>query len=866
MQSGSGGPSLAINGGQRQVGGRLPMLVQRLGYGLQRCWDLYGAFPLMIRGITTIADGSETVGTLEQDFRELTGCEHALAVTNGTAALHSAYFALGVGHGTEVIVPSYTWHASATPILLCGAVPVFCEMDPRTLTLDPDDVERRITERTRAITAVHVWGNPAPMDRIREIADRHGLGVVEDCSHAHGALYQGKPVGSWGDVGCFSLQAAKTVEGGECGVATTDDPALFDRMLLLGHNGRLIYGQKADSFDVGNTSLGLKYRPHMLATVLGHASAKRLPSRNRAAAATWDFLCDELADQPALRPIPTTEGGTRGGFYAFVFEYRGADMGGPSTAEFVEAVAAEGAPLQRDQYVGSLPHQTPLFRDLDRRELGGAFYDPTRPWDENRSTAALPITEAMSERLVRLPPELRGTSRSYVRRCVAAIKKVLAATVPATGSEATRATAGDAAEPPLQAAPPSPHARDDLRSLIAMTQGSCAVVLGGATAGIAIIQELAHYGVSPIYLLDRVPRDARHSRRLAGVRIVEPGAAGLRDALVELHRSHERIVLFPTFDDHLEDLEEHYDELAPFCHLPFNRAHLRRDLDKIHQYQDCERLGVPCPRTTFVRDAADLDQLDGLPLPMLVKPQEKTPLARPRLVEDPAELPDVKATIRDHLGQGVQYLASEFVPGEGSNVHAYVGHRTPEGEILNEWIGKKLSQYPDDLGVFASASNQCPEEVLALGRRLVEGMDLHGIAEPEFKYDARDGKFKLMEVNLRSMGWVGVGHLSGVPLHYSQWLYATGQPVPRFEQERQRDLRLIQIQSEVTNLLRRPGYGRIFRSVFGRCDKRTFTYFDWRDPLPFLAQMRQLVLVTASEIFDRLRGRGGVIGERPEAA
>jgi perosamine synthetase len=433
MQSGRGAPqsgSLAIHGGPRKVGGRLPLLVQRLGYGLQRCWDLRGALPLMVRGITTIADGSESVALLEDDFRELTGAGHALAMTNGTACLHSAYFALGVKPGTEVIVPSYTWHATATPILLCGAVPVFCEIDPRTLTLDPDDVERRITERTRVITAVHIWGNPAPMDRIREIADRHGIAVVEDCSHAHGALFRGQPVGSWGDVGCFSLQAAKTVEGGECGVAVTDDPTLYDRMLLLGHNGRLIHGQKAASFRVGNTSLGLKYRPHLVATVLGHASARRLSSRNRAATATWDLLCQELANQPALRPIQTTEGGTRGGYYAFVFEYRGAELGGPSTAEFVEAVAAEGAPLQRDQYLGALPHQTPLFRDLDRRELGGVFHDPTRPWDENRSTGVLPTTEAMSERLVRLPPELRGVSRRYVRRCAAAMKKVLAATVP----------------------------------------------------------------------------------------------------------------------------------------------------------------------------------------------------------------------------------------------------------------------------------------------------------------------------------------------------------------------------------------------------------------------------------------------------
>jgi len=390
---------------------------------------------------------------------------------------------------------------------------------------------------------------------------------------------------------------------------------------------------------------------------------------------------------------------------------------------------------------------------------------------------------------------------------------------------------------------------------IAPCEAPCAVVLGGATAGYSIIQELHAFGVAPVHLMDRVPRSARRSLKIDSFTLLERGADALRDALLRLGERHDRVVLFPTLDDHLEDLETHYDALAGLCHLPFNRVNLRRCLDKIHQYQECERLGVPCPRTHFVCEPGDLDALDDMPLPLLVKPQEKTPLARPRLLEEREALPALKERVR--------YLASEFVPGPGSNVHAYVGLRTPDGRILNEWIGKKLSQYPNDLGVFASASNQCPEEVRELGRRLLEGMDLHGIAEPEFKQDPRDGRFKLMEVNLRSMGWVGVGFLSGVPLHYSQWLYATGRPVPRFEQERERDVRLIQLQSEVTNLLARDGYGPVFRSVFRGGDRRVLTYFDWRDPVPFLIQLRTTFDVVARHFLRRApRADRG----RPEAA
>jgi dTDP-4-amino-4,6-dideoxygalactose transaminase len=193
---------------------------------------------------------------------------------NGTATLHSAYFAVGVGPGKEVIVPSYTWHATATPVLQCGATPVFCDIDPRSLNADPDDIERRITERTQAICVVHVWGNPAEMDRIMEIANRYKIKVIEDCWHAHGAVYKGKSVGTWGDIGCFSLNCGKAVDAGEGGVAVTDDPVLFDHMLLLGHFGRIQNGQTARTFKVGDMSLGLKIPADHAVHLFGDGVAK----------------------------------------------------------------------------------------------------------------------------------------------------------------------------------------------------------------------------------------------------------------------------------------------------------------------------------------------------------------------------------------------------------------------------------------------------------------------------------------------------------------------------------------------------------------------------------------------------------------
>src|SRR5204863_8920039 len=224
------------------------------------------------RDVSTLAKGDGPMAEFEKRFASLSGTTHALAMNSGTAALHSAYFAVGVKPGTEVIVPGYTFFATAAPILQCGARPVFCDVDPRTLVADPDDAERRITSRTRAISVVHLWGNPAPMDRFAEMAKRHGLALIEDCSHAHGASYQGRPVGSWGDIGCFSLQGSKAVSGGEAGIAVCDDPELFDRMLLLGHYGRLKKGQAADTFDTDFLALGLKYRAHLYAVLMARGS------------------------------------------------------------------------------------------------------------------------------------------------------------------------------------------------------------------------------------------------------------------------------------------------------------------------------------------------------------------------------------------------------------------------------------------------------------------------------------------------------------------------------------------------------------------------------------------------------------------
>lgn len=406
----------------------------RIKKGLQLSGDVLKMLPWALGGQSTITDGSGIIGQFENAFARLTGSGYALAMNNGTATLHSAYFALEVGPGKEVIVPSYTWHATATPILQCGATPVFCDIDPRTLTADPDDIERRITPRTQAISVVHVWGNPAEMDRIMAIANRHKVRVVEDCSHAHGAVYKGKAVGTWGSIGCFSLNCGKGVDAGEAGVAVTNDPVLFDRMLLLGHFGRIQNGQAARTFHVGDMSLGLKYRPSTPSIHLAMASLNRLHRHNERCERAWNWLCQEIRGLEGLRPQHTLPGAVRGGYQSYVLVYEGEELGGPSREDFVNAVRSEGAPLSADRYsqinyTYGMLHQAPIFTTLDRTKLGGGCYDPTRPWSENLSTVRLPASERMAHQLVSFP-RLDQASERFVRGCGKALRKVILETVP----------------------------------------------------------------------------------------------------------------------------------------------------------------------------------------------------------------------------------------------------------------------------------------------------------------------------------------------------------------------------------------------------------------------------------------------------
>ena len=178
------------------------------------------------------------VAKFEQEFGAFMGAKYVLAVTSGTAALHCALTALGVGPGDEVILPAWTWHSCYTTILMTGALPVFAEVD-ESFTLDPADVEAKITPQTKVIMAVHLFGAPADMDRIMPVARKHGVKVLEDVAQSAGAQYKGKRLGTIGDAGIYSFQLHKMITAGEGGAVVTADPMVFERAIRFHDLGLL---------------------------------------------------------------------------------------------------------------------------------------------------------------------------------------------------------------------------------------------------------------------------------------------------------------------------------------------------------------------------------------------------------------------------------------------------------------------------------------------------------------------------------------------------------------------------------------------------------------------------------------------------
>jgi len=219
----------------------------------------------------------------EGEWGQFIGTKFNLCHPNGTASLLGAFFGVGLGRGDELISPSLTYWATAMPCMALGATPVFADIEKDSICIDPADIERRITKRTKAIVVVHYSGHPCDMDAIMAIAKKRNLKVIEDVSHAHGARYKGKMTGNIGDVACFSMMASKSFPIGEGGMLSTNDRTIYERALAFGHYERMGELTLPDLRPLAGAPLGgVKHRINQTASAMGRVQLKHYPQRIKA--------------------------------------------------------------------------------------------------------------------------------------------------------------------------------------------------------------------------------------------------------------------------------------------------------------------------------------------------------------------------------------------------------------------------------------------------------------------------------------------------------------------------------------------------------------------------------------------------------
>lgn len=291
-------------------------------------------------GVWGISDNPNSpVHEFERDFARTHQAQFGLAVFNGTVALQTALMAIGINYGDEVIVPAYTFLATASACLMVGAVPVFVDIDAGTYNLDPARIEEAITARTRAIIPVHIGGCPADLGRIMAIAQRHNLVVIEDACQAHGAAWNGRRVGAIAALGCFSFQSSKNLNAGEGGLIVTDDQALLDRCWSVHNCGRVREGAWYQ-----HEVLGSNYRMTQWQAGLLRAQLRNFEEQAQIREANGLYLSERLAEIGGFNPQQRDSYVTQHGYHLFISRYDPTAFHDVSRDDFLAALRAEGIP------------------------------------------------------------------------------------------------------------------------------------------------------------------------------------------------------------------------------------------------------------------------------------------------------------------------------------------------------------------------------------------------------------------------------------------------------------------------------------------------------------------------------------------
>jgi dTDP-4-amino-4,6-dideoxygalactose transaminase len=349
---------LAINGGQKTKRKPFPVWPQYDHHEEKALRDVLES------RIWWRTPGTKTLA-FEKEFAEFHGAKHGLAVTNGTAALEIAMFAVGIKSGDEVIIPDFTFVATASAVLFAGAMPVTVDVSPDTYCLDPQLTENAITSRTKAIVAVHMGGHPADLDALSAIAKRKGIALIEDSSHAHASEWKGQRIGSHGVAGTFSFQASKLITAGEGGMILSNDDT-FERQARSVHD----CGRMPGEWFYSHYTNGSNYRLSEWQGAILSAQLTRLDAQTSLRHKNARTLDKLLSQIPGLTPQALDPRCTRNGHYAYIFHVDRAQFANASMEQLVRAINAEGIPNQ-----ASYPpiHELDLFKSGEyRTRLCGA--------------------------------------------------------------------------------------------------------------------------------------------------------------------------------------------------------------------------------------------------------------------------------------------------------------------------------------------------------------------------------------------------------------------------------------------------------------------------------------------------------------
>jgi dTDP-4-amino-4,6-dideoxygalactose transaminase len=284
--------------------------------------------------------GTKTL-EFEKEFARFHGAKHGIAVSNGTAALEVTMSALGIGPGDEVIIPDFTFVATASAVLYASALPVMVDVSPETCCLDPQLTEAAVTPKTKAIIAVHMGGNPADLDALGALAKRKGISLVEDSAHAHGSEWNGRRIGTFGAAGTFSFQSSKLMTAGEGGIIISNDDA-FERLARSVHDCGRMPGEWFYSHYINGSNYRLsEWQGAILSAQLTRLDAQTLRRHQNAR-----LLDNLLSKIPGITPQRLSARCTRNGQYAYIFHVDSKQFAGVSVERLIQAMIAEGIPNQ----------------------------------------------------------------------------------------------------------------------------------------------------------------------------------------------------------------------------------------------------------------------------------------------------------------------------------------------------------------------------------------------------------------------------------------------------------------------------------------------------------------------------------------